>query len=307
MAYNRIYRLVITPVNLDGSVKGKSIVVTSPITTRFNIQRMPFAGACQATFDVYNLNQDTREKLFLDYYDFENIREIRMEAGYENGKFDLIYRGRIMLSKPQKSRTDVFMHIESISGLSALDSMLHVTVKEGETLQSVSGRIINYIPGVQQGEISLPDYTFQRPVALIGNGLAVLKKYTKDNVFIDLDQIVVIDKDEVIQGDVRIISDETGLLGVPERQRTSITVNCVFEPRIKVGQGLEIKSRIAPQFDGQYKVWGVSHSGVIGGTQGGECITTIQLWTGLNLFGRYKSSWEEVKKRNPNVSGGVVE
>ena len=77
----------------------------------------------------------------------------------------------------------------------------------------------------------------------------------------------------------------------------------MFDPRIKVGQGLEINSKIAPQFNGQYKVWGVSHNGIIGETQGGQCITTIQLWTGLNLFGRYKSSWELVKK---NVAGGIL-
>ena len=307
MAYNRIYRLVVTPVDLNGNVMGNSIIVTSPITLRFNVQRMPFAGACQATFDVYNLNPETRKELFLDFYDFENIRQVTLEAGYENGKFDLIYRGRIMVSKPQKSRTDVIMHIEAISGLSALDSMLHVTVKEGETLQDVAGRIIDEIPGVQKGEVTLPDYTFQKPVALIGNGLAVLKRYAKGNVFIDLDKIFVINKDEVIQGDVRVIDDETGLLGVPERQRTSITVNCVFEPRIKVGQGIEIKSRIAPEFDGQYKVWGVNHSGIIGGTQGGECITTIQLWTGLNLFGRFKSSWEEVKKRYSSIDWDITQ
>ena len=306
MAYNRIYRLIVTPVDLYGKVKGKSIVITSPITLRFNVQRMPFAGACQATFDVYNLSPSTRKELFLDYYDFENIREIRLEAGYENERYDLIYRGRVMISKPQKTRTDVIMHIEAISGLSILDSMLHLTVKEGETLQDVSGHIIKEIPGVQQGEISLPDYTFTKPVSLIGNGLALLKKYTKDNVFVDLDTIVIIDKDEVIEGDVRVIDDETGLLGVPERERTSITVKCVFEPRIKVGQGLEIKSKIADEFNGQYKVWGVSHSGIIGGTQGGECITTIQLWTGLNLFGRFKSSWEQVKKNNMSINKDVA-
>lgn len=306
MAYNRIYRLVVTPIDIYGNVIGKSIVVTNPITLRFNVQRMPFGGACQATFDVYNLNPETRKELFLDFYDSKNIRQVKLEAGYEGGKFDVIYRGRIMTSKPQKTRTDVIMHIEAISGLSALDSMLHVSLKEGEQLNDVSGRIIKDIPGVQMGEVSLPDYTFQRPVALIGNGLAVLKRYTKDNVFIDLDRIIVIGKDEVISGDVRVIDDETGLLGVPERQRTSLTVNCVFEPRIKVGQGLEIKSRIAPDFDGQYKVWGVSHSGIIGGTQGGECITTIQLWTGLNLFGRYKSSWKEVKEGNTDVDKDVA-
>lgn len=294
MAYNRIFRLIVTPVDLYGNVKGESIVITSPLTIKFNVQRMPFAGRCTASIDVYNIDPDTRSKLFLDWYDFENIRQVTLEAGYENGKFDLIYKGRIRICTTKKAHTDNVTHIEAISGLGVLDSMLHTSLKEGESLVDTAGTIINELPGIQPGEVSLPDFSFKRPVALVGNALAVLKTYTKDNVAIDLDRVIVIDEDEVIDGDVRVIDDETGLLGTPERQQTSLVVNCVFEPRIKVGQGLEIRSRIAPEFDGQYKVWGVTHSGTIGATQGGQCITTITLWTGLNLFGRFKTSWLDV-------------
>lgn len=295
MAYNRIFRLIVTPVDLYGNVKGDSIVITSPLTIKFNVQRMPFAGRCTASIDVYNIDPDKRSKLFLDWYDFENIRQVTLEAGYENGKFDLIYKGRIRICTTKKAYTDNVTHIEAISGLGVLDSMLHTSLKEGESLIDTAGTIINELPGIHQGEVSLPDFSFKRPVALVGNALAVLKTYTKDNVAIDLDRVIVMGEDEVIDGDVRVIDDETGLLGTPERQQTSLVVNCVFEPRIKVGQGLEIRSRIAPEFDGQYKVWGVTHNGTIGATQGGQCITTITLWTGLNLFGRFKTSWIDVK------------
>jgi len=294
MAYNRIFRLAVTPVDLYGNVKGLSIVITSPLTIKFNVQRMPFAGRCTASIDIYNLDQDTRSKLFLDWYDFENIRQVTLEAGYENGKFDLIYKGRVRICTTKKAYTDNVTHIEAISGLGVLDSMLHTSLNEGESLVDTAGMIIGEMPGVQPGEVSLPDFSFKRPVALIGNALSVLKTYTKDNVAIDLDKVIVIDEDEVIDGDVRVIDDETGLLGTPERQQTSLVVNCVFEPRIKVGQGLEIRSSIAPEFDGQYKVWGVTHNGTIGATQGGQCVTTITLWTGLNLFGRFKTSWLDI-------------
>lgn len=295
MAYNRIFRLAVTPVDLYGKVKGASIVITSPLTIKFNVQRMPFAGRCTASIDIYNLDKDTRSQLFLDWYDFENIRQVTLEAGYENGKFDLIYKGRIRICTTRKEYTDNITHIDAISGLGVLDSMLSTSLKEGESLRNTAGEIISDMPGIQPGEISLPEFTFKRPVALIGNAISVLKTYTKDNVAIDLDKVIVIDEDEVIDGDVRVIDDETGLLGTPERQQTSLVVNCIFEPRIKVGQGLEIKSSIAPEFDGQYKVWGVCHNGTIGATQGGKCVTTITLWTGLNLFGRFKTSWIDIK------------
>ena len=295
MAYNRIFKLAVTPVDLYGNIRGSSIVITSPLTIKFNVQRMPFAGRCTASIDIYNLNQDTRSKLFLDWYDFKNIRQVTLEAGYENGKFDRIYKGRIRICTTKKAYTDNVTHIEAISGLGVLDSMLHTSLNEGESLVDTAGMIIGEMPGVQPGAVSLPDFSFKRPVALIGNAVSVLKTYTKDNVAIDLDKVIVIDEDEVIDGDVRVIDDESGLLGTPERQQTSLVVNCVFEPRIKVGQALEIRSSVAPEFDGQYKVWGVTHNGIIGATQGGQCVTTITLWTGLNLFGRFKTSWIDLK------------
>lgn len=298
MAYNRIYRIIVTPVKYGTDIPtGDSIIITSPITVKFNIQRMPFGGQTNASIDLYNLSQTKRDELFYDWFDIENVRQVVFEAGYENGKYDVIYKGRIRFCSTKHNGTDNITHIEADSMLGVLDNFNTISLKEGESLEDLTGRLIDSAPALDEGQISVPAYQFKKPVALIGNALSVLKTYTKDNVSIDLDTIVVIDRDEVIDGDVMVIDDETGLLGIPERQRTSLTVRCVFEPRIKIGQGLEVRSKIMPIFDGQYKVWGVSHSGTISGTQGGECVTTIILWTGLNLFGRFKSSWENVKKK----------
>ena len=302
MAYNRVCRVIVTPVKFGtNEPTGSSIIITSPITIKFNINRMPFGGQTNASIDIYNLNPDTREKLFYDWFDFENVRQVIVEAGYENEKYDIIYKGRIRFCSTSHQGTNNITHIEADSMLGVLDNLASISLKAGESVEDLVGRVINSTPALEEGEVSVPEYVVKRPVALIGNAIALLKTYTKDNVAVDLDEIVIIDRDEVIKGDVRVIDDETGLLGIPERQRTSLTVRCIFEPRIKIGQGLEIKSRILPVFDGQYKVWGVSHNGTIGGTQGGECTTTIILWTGLNLFGRFKSSWENVKNKYSDV------
>ena len=71
----------------------------------------------------------------------------------------------------------------------------------------------------------------------------------------------------------------------------------MFEPRIKLGEIIQIKSRIADVFDGQYKVWGISHSGVIGDAASGTLTTTLTLYTGEQVFGYFKTgrtSWNVV-------------
>ena len=149
--------------------------------------------------------------------------------------------------------------------------------------------------GVTNGVQSFDKKSTTRPPAFLGNAIAVLKTYTGGNAIVDNNELIVIGEDEAIEGYVRVIDDETGLLGCPQRMDRSVKVNCMFEPRIVVGQAIEIKSKIEPTFDGQYKVWGVSHSGMMGLAASGQCVTTVTLWTGFQLFGRFKPSFNKVK------------
>ena len=294
MDYNRIYRVTFTPIDNNGNKIGNPIVVESPITMEFNVIREPFSGAPSAQIGLFNLNPSTRRELFLDFLDVENIRQIDIEAGYVNGKFDLIHRGRVEHAFVEKRGCDVVLVVLSIAGMAVFDPNLNITIDAGTTLEDAIDNVMNNINSVKKGTMSIQNYTFQKPVSFSGDPLGVIKEYTKGDCFEDLGLLNILDMDEILKGDIFVIDDETGLLGVPEKQRTTITVKCVFEPRLKVGQGIEINSRIAPEFNGQYKVYGVKHSGIIGETQAGQCITQIQLITGTTVFGRSGAKWKEV-------------
>ena len=54
----------------------------------------------------------------------------------------------------------------------------------------------------------------------------------------------------------------------------------IFEPRITVGQLVEIESSTASIFDGQFKVIGIHHAGIISGAVAGEARTTLNLFIG---------------------------
>ena len=295
MAYNRRYILKITPITDKGVPRGKAIVIKDPLTIKFNVQRMPMMGDCCATIDVYNLQPKTRAELFLDYFDFTNIQKVELEAGYYGGKFDLIYRGRIVSCRTRKEHTDNITTIEAQSGMFVLDSYISSSLNGGEYTSGIAEKVLAQQTELEKSYIQPEAVQIPRPVALMGNEMSVLQTYTKGKTFIDNEKVISIDENTVIDGDVRVIDDETGLLGVPEREQVTLKVRCIFEPRIKVGQGLEISSKIAPEFDGQYKVWGVSHTGSIGMAAAGQCITTVQLWTGVNIYGRFKTKLSDVQ------------
>ena len=290
MAYNRKYILTVTPITRDGKKRGKSVVIKDPLTIRFEVKRMPMMGDSSATIDIYNLQPTTRRRLFLDYFDFTNIQQVTLEAGYANGKFDLIYKGRVVTCRTRHENTENITRIEAQSGLLVLDSYISDSMSDGQYTDTVANEVLSKITDGETANFSPEAVSIPRPVALMGNKMAVLQTYTKGRTYVDNDKVIVLDENTCIDGEIRVIDDATGLLGVPEREQVTLTVRCIFEPRIKVGQGLEISSRISPEFDGQYKVWGVSHSGTMGLAASGQCITTIQLWTGLNIYGRFRTT-----------------
>lgn len=83
---------------------------------------------------------------------------------------------------------------------------------------------------------------------------------------------------------VAIINDTVGLLGSPKRQGTYLEVKILFEPRIVVGQIIEIQSATVSIFNGVYKVVGFSHSATISQAVNGNAETTLRLWFGTESF-----------------------
>lgn len=298
MAYNRRYTLKITPLKIIGTsvVEAESsIVITDPLTIRFSVNKMIYAGAnCTANIEVYNLNKSTRDKIFYDWLHIDDVRKVELAAGYYNGKFDTIYRGVIRSCRPKKVGTDVIMEIEAQSGLFVLDNEFSMALDSGETNSNVIGTVIDKTTLLEEGEQNIEEKLFPRTVSLLGSAALILKTYSGEKGFVDDEHYLILDTNDAVDGDVRVIDDDSGLLGVPERDRTTVKINCMFEPRVKLGEIIQINSRIAPVFDGQYKVWGISHSGVIGEAEGGSLTTSITLYTGEQVFGYFSTSWNTV-------------
>jgi hypothetical protein len=111
---------------------------------------------------------------------------------------------------------------------------------------------------------------------------------TDGNMFIDFERAYFLLDDDVIDGNIASLNLGNTLLGSPKRKDGIITIETIFEPRIIVGQWIDIQSSTTPYLNGTYKVLGVSHDGVISGAKGGSMITTIDLFIGTQVFRRVK-------------------
>lgn len=281
---NRRYRLTVQTVDDNGNPTEGKITIEDPITIRFAVNRTLFADVNAMDIDIYNLAPQTYNQLFFDYFNIKH-RTVILEAGYEGMEMSILFIGDVWNCYTSRQGSDVITRMHAIVGLKSIPKMSDVTlenISRNQVLSQAANDMALDI-SIYSGE----DTKFTRPVTLEGNSFAIIKKYSGDNATIDNNRIIVLDTYDAIEGEVPLINDESGLLGVPEHEDALLRVRIIFEPRIIIGQIIEIQSRIAPMFNGQYKVWGIKHEGIISKTVSGEATTTLEMLVGSQVYGRF--------------------
>ena len=281
-----------------------ALEIFDPLTIEFDIARNTASTLNTASFRIYNLSEKNRNLIFKDRYRVLDIngkrKSIVMDAGYKtalNKDSDLstIFIGEILESYSYRQGPDIITYINALDGsLAAYNTNTNQTFEAGLGFRDIVKKLISSmkVNGVEEGKIGEIEGSIKTPAAYNGNVFTLLTKDYKDEIFIDLAKINKLGANEYIRsigGKVPLISSATGLLGTPIRQGSTLLVNMLFEPQIKVGHLVNISSSVNKAFDGQYKVLGLKHSGIISGAVSGDCITTLQLFIGDRLLGGLKA------------------
>lgn len=278
----RNYRLIIQTTASD-----EALIIEPPFTIRFNIMRATMATANSMSLEIYNLSQNSRDKIFQDRFNPREYKRVILQAGYGEN-LTTVFSGNMFQSRHQRSNADIITYIEARDGgFDINNSITNLTIAEGATTQEVIRQLAQGFDNVTIGNItSLPDIN-RRPTVLDGNTFELINRYAKGRAFIDLEQINVLRENDVFDSTVPLINQDSGLLGTPKREDSYITIETLFEPRIQIGQVIEIESSVNPVFDGQYKVIGLTHSATISESVGGDAKSSFNLLVGSQLFGGF--------------------
>lgn len=288
MKFDRDYRLTIE-MN-DGS---GAIVIQPPFTIQFTINRNVAASINTMDLAIYNLGEITRNRIFQDRYNTDLNHKVILEAGY-GGDLSTIFVGTIFEANSCREGVDVVTRINSRDGGYDVTSVkTFTTLKGGSTIKEVVQSLVGDFTKDPAGRVtlgSIGDFgdTLQRPVVLEGNTYNLIQKYTDNACYIDLEKAHILKDNEAIIGSVPLISSETGMLTTPRRDDSFLVVTTLFEPRILMGQVVQLDSKTLKEYNGQYKVYGVQHQGIISGAVGGRCISIFSLRTGNRPFGSLK-------------------
>ena len=280
--FGRSYRITIDPK--DG---GPVIIVTLPFTIRFWVQRNNFSDLNNLTIDIYNLSESNRNRIFQDRFDIgapaPNVpagivgRTIKFEAGYST--LYQIYDGTIFQASSAREGTDIVTRISALAGGFPVATIQTAqTISGSQTLGQVFSSLIGEFPDLKVGAIGDFSTTRPRPWVINGNVYEWIKQYSNNNVFIDNGKVYVMHPHEVLSESlISTISGATGLLETPRRDDGVLVITTLLEAGINVNQMVALNSSVQKVYNGNYKVNGIQHQGVISSAVNGECRSVFNL------------------------------
>lgn len=283
------------------SVQGKSgelHQIRYPLTLEFSVVRFAFASMNTGSFRIYNLNQQNRGNIYRNKTDFEDIRSLKLQAGYaSDDPLPIIFNGNVSEAYSCRNSGDVnfitqiqgydfnFPVVNSYSSFTKAPPTTPEVTRQSVVNELVDN-LINSTPdgSLKRGVIGTYDGAYARGRTICGNTWDALKQETGRTCFIDSGRVFCLPDDETYEGDIKIIDASTGLLSTPKRRETYLDIEIIFEPSIEMGQQIYLRSESSPQFNGYYKVLGIQHQGTISGAVAGKCTTILTLNYGARIL-----------------------
>lgn len=275
---NRNYFLSVLDTSLTSFIQ-----VELPFTVEFDISTNTLIGVTDANFRIYNLARENRGRIRQDQTEFRFNRPISFAAGYATN-LPTLFRGNVNQAWSVREGTDFITEIIAQDyGFASVNATINTSFAAGTPRQSIIEALVGSLAqfGITRGVIGSFPGEIPRGNAYSGNTFDILNQMTGGAVFVDKGRIYLLGDNEALAGQLTTIGPGNGLLGTPVRENTYVYVNMIFEPRLILGQVLNLESETGDSsVNGEYKVISLKHRGMISPAICGTAITSVGLAKG---------------------------
>lgn len=278
--FNPHYELKITYPYKDSIEKS---IIKDPVSIKFIVEKNNFSDTNTTRITVYNMDLKTRTAIYQDnlLFNDQTPKTVTLSAGYGD-KLTQISYGYIQQCYTTRQGVDMVTEIIVIDP-DILTCNVSTTFVANSEKKEAYLNIANTMPNLNVGVGSENVAgNFQIDTVFEGNSFILINELTGGHTFVDDGVLHTLYENQTISNyGVYYIAADTGLLGTPVRQDARLQIKMLFEPTIRIGQLVEIKSETFGnedfRFDGQYKVIGITHDCSISNSEGGNRITTLFL------------------------------
>lgn len=244
-------------VRISIEVNGQLKIYSSPLNLTANGTKYGNALQNDCTVTIDNIDKDTQDYLLTETSPYNLNRTPKtliVEAGRVSYGTAVIYRGNVInvvVSQPP----DVGVTLKCLTGNFIKGNTIATNQPGSATFRQIcsqiaqdTGTILNF----QATDKNIANYSFTGGAL---DQIQVANSMGNYNVFIDNDILVVKDALIPISGSTRILSAETGMIGIPEFTERGIKVKMLLDNQTRLGSALDIRSTQYPAANGIYVIY----------------------------------------------------
>lgn len=257
-----------------------NLVITPPFTLQLHVSSGVTSEQNRGIFQFINLSETDRADLYIDIWNFQKkYIYMKLYAGYGE-TMPLIFEGlvRRCTSGKQGGSTEFITTIEAFDqGHFLTNSFLNATYTKGTRLSDIL-KVACEGTTLTPGYISPDIEPLKRDRTFIGQPADLIsREYSGYDFFVNRGEINLIGERDLLPGEVQVITDESGLIGSPDRGEDFVRCTTTFEPQLRAAQGVLVQSLSLPWFNQAYKIVQIEHRGIISPVVCGQLITELTL------------------------------
>ena len=244
-------------ISVTIEVNGQSKTYSSPLNITANGTKYGNALQNECTVTIDNLDKETQDYLLTETSPYNRNftpKTITVRAGRESYGTAIIYVGNIVtvtVGQPP----DVRVTLKCLTGNFLKGNIISRNQPGAVALSFLSSQIAqdtNTVLNFQANDKSIANYQFGGGAL---NSVELLSQSGGINAFIDDNTLVVKNAFIPLTGTTRILSAETGMIGIPEFTEQGLKVKFLIDNQTKLGGGLQINSVQYPATNGNYVIY----------------------------------------------------
>jgi hypothetical protein len=251
-------RIIIVELEMPGGKKRYE-----DMAVEYSVTKTAGALMNEAEIKIANLSKKDREYIVTATSPLARPRQrkgVILYAGYASTGVTRRFVGDVTAATVSQP-PDIWLTLKAKTGYFQRGSILARTAPAQQPLSSLAGDVA--------ADLGLP-LDFQATDKRIANyswtGSALrqvdkLEAAGLIDAYIEDDRLIVKDRGKGLSGKTRKLSEDTGMIGIPEVDERGVKVKMLMDPHTGVGTMLEITSRLNPAANGIFTVYKVRETG----------------------------------------------
>lgn len=222
----------------------------SALRFAFSIRRGDMQTPNSADIRVYNVSDDTANQI-LQFQPKPEYTRVVIQAGYESN-YGIIFDGEIkQVRRGRESQTDTYLDITAADGDRAYNysvtaiSLAADKTKPKDQISAIIQAMATH--GISEGYLpELPEQNLYRGKAIFNMSRDELRKQAENSSCswsIQDGKVNVIPLTCYQPGEAVVINSATGMIGLPEQTQDGIRVRTLLNPKIKIGQQIQLDNQ----------------------------------------------------------------